>query len=357
LAIHDQRVHHDAVVVDGHQPQHRDPTQLGFDLDDRDVCAEREGLGRPVHVVGPQRAGDRHEVGQRHRPWPRGHRAGTVRDVDDRHATELGHPPPGVVDELAGRAEQGGAAYLHRAACVRADATRHHGGVRLDQTDPVRSNVQHRCDDLWEGCLVALAGGAATRQRHVRAVRAGLHRAELFVRTGPLHVYAQPDAQRRTVAGTPPPRLFGTPPVVVDGAQGQVERSRVVAAVVGEARRCVVRKSLGLDEVAPPQRRGVQVQPPGEEVDGTFDRRGRLGTAGSPVRGGGSGRRHHDAGPHMHPRDGIGAGRHQGRGHRHERAGVRVAADVGVDLHGVREDPAVGIGRHPYPLVLPTTVR
>src|SRR5437868_15330893 len=81
----------------------------------------------------------------------------------------------------------------------------------------------------------------------------------------------------------PPSSLLRPQPVVPRGLDSTLERAGEVAAVVHGPHWCLVRLVEASDEVAAPNLDRVHPDLRGEEVDGPFESRARLGATGPPV--------------------------------------------------------------------------
>ena len=182
------------------------------------------------------------------------------------------------------------------AAAVAAHPERHLAGVAVDDVDVVDRNLQFVGDDLRERRLVALAVRMrAGEDRHlpgrmdadVRAlVQARLRpeRARHRRRREPTRLEVGGEADAEVPALFARRLLLTTERLVVEDLQGLVEGAGVVAAVVEQRDRRLVRELVGRDEVLAPDLDRIHPQLARRQVDEPLDHIRGFGPACAAVR-------------------------------------------------------------------------
>ena len=141
-------------------------------------------------------------------------------------------------EHLLAGTEQRAAADLERARSTGSAAAQHLGGVGVHDADVVHGDAERVADDHGERRLVALAVRAGADARRHRAVVFDLDRAVLAVereRRADLEVRRDADAEQLRVAALAALGLLDEQLRVAGLVDGDVERLRVLAAVVGRA--------------------------------------------------------------------------------------------------------------------------
>ena len=290
----------------GHVAQEAQLAGLDVDLEGAGVGAERPGdrlrpeerarvkAGRALAQQGraPQR---------RARQLPDvdsapGH-AGDVRaaidehDVSRRALQELARDQPRLPRDLARRARDCRPRHRRDAARDRAVAVADDGGVAAHDDDPFGVHAELGRAHLRQRGLVGLALRGDADLEIDRPARIDPHVGALeWPDAGAFEVRGQPDTDR--FRRSPARSLGGTPLVVAEAGEQAVERGRKIGGIVhdrhtvavAEARR--VGHLVGANEVAPPQRRGIDPAPPRGAIEKPVEHVGDLGSTGAPIRGG-----------------------------------------------------------------------
>ena len=217
--------------------------------------------------------------------------------------------------------------------------------------DVFHRDTERVADDHRERRLVALAVRARADPCGHLAVGLDLDRAVLTVereRRADLEVRRDTDAEHLRVAALAPRRLLGAQRVVAGLLERDVERLRVLAAVVdrtqpGDRRE---RERLGRDEVLAPDLDRIDAELVGRDVEGALDEVDRLGPAGAAVRGDRRGVRDRGLPVELDLRDDVHVLRHHLREERQERADRRVRTRVGQRAHAQTGDLAVALQAH-----------
>ena len=297
LAFRQQRVDDAAAVVHRQVTEDRNLPGRRFDFHRGEVGPEREGLPRRAEVrVRPQRL---RRALRRVRP------VGERRDLSppDAPRRRARHEEPPVLEpQVLRRAlqqlrRQRQRLPPHRLRVREHRRAPHRRAPAPESPDPPRALVgvpvehPHRLvrhpqpvgRNLGPRRLVPLpVRGSPAADGHRRVFLhgdpAGLPRPE----PADLHIAGEPHAQRAAPV-RPAPRLFRPQRRVIPGLERQVERLLVLPAVVGEPRRRAVREPVRRNQVAPPDLRRIDPQPPGEHIHRPLDQVGRLRPPGTPV--------------------------------------------------------------------------
>ena len=310
LAFDDHRVHHVAEIVHGDEADDVDDTGLRVHLDFADVRPRR--IGEVRRIVERLLREPRFEILQgvvlRHVGRER-----HLREGDGLVGVDDGEGPVGELhlvlfglqhvrrdllalgDDLVGGLDDGRAADGERSRAVGSERVVRSSGVAVQHGDVLERHAELVGDDLREGRLVALtvtvrAGDHRHRTGHVDAdltdfeqSHPGAERDRHLGRREPAGLDVAGEADAALLAGRFRSRPPGAEPTVVDVPQGLVEARLVVARVVGERHRRVVREVAGLDEVPPPDLARVDAHLPRRRLHATLHHVGRFRPAGATV--------------------------------------------------------------------------
>ena len=365
LAGDDERVEHEAAVVDGDVTQEPDPAGLGVHLDHRHVGAERKaGLGlledhRGAEAVGlglilaPGWYHLRPSVGAALRIGGGLGELGPAERRGRARRRRRGRPPSSSTMSSGAASSRWAASLLALARTASAALSTAVPPICSERDPPVPlpwgTRAVSDCTKWMRSIGMPSRSVTSIEKRRVVALPVGgrpdpdgraavvvdLDRAPLGPEAagGDLHVGADPDAELHGVVAIPAGLLLPAQVVVAGHPKGFVEGLGVLAAVVGHARSGGIGKGVVGDEVAAPDLGRIDAELGRRHVHDPLEQGGGLRPAGAAERAdrGGVGRHGHRAVIDL--RDLVDA-----LGEHVRRPGGHDAAEPGIGT-GVAEDP------------------